>query len=161
MRNSFSVIEADKSEFGGTRIRDCSEAFFVPMWRFRKKRVYLHIETTNETTNAMTTKKEQQQQDQEMKKLQLELIELMLSRAGITREDIYDTALRSWVAKNLDLLTAAERKKYEKSGVLASEVMEPDLETISISFDENDLRARLAVDLLVSLGARIVNIEHE
>lgn len=61
----------------------------------------------------MTTKKEQEQQEQEMKKLQLELIELMLNRAGITREDIYDTALRSWVAKNLDLLTATELKRYK------------------------------------------------
>ncbi len=61
----------------------------------------------------MTTKKEQQKQDQELKKLQLELIELMLNRAGITRQDIYDTALRSWVSKNLDLLTAAELKRYK------------------------------------------------
>jgi len=61
----------------------------------------------------MTTKKEQQKQDQELKKLQLELIELMLTRAGITRQDIYDTALRSWVSKNLDLLTAAELKRYK------------------------------------------------
>lgn len=61
----------------------------------------------------MTTKKEQQKQDQELKKLQMELIELMLTRAGITRQDIYDTALRSWVSKNLDLLTAAELKRYK------------------------------------------------
>lgn len=61
----------------------------------------------------MTTKKEQQKQDQELKKLQLELIELMLTRAGITRQDIYDTALRSWVSKNLDLLTAEELKRYK------------------------------------------------
>ena len=64
-------------------------------------------------TLKMTTKKEQQKQDQELKKLQLELIELMLTRAGITRQDIYDTALRSWVSKNLDLLTAAELKRYK------------------------------------------------
>lgn len=61
----------------------------------------------------MTTKKEQQQKEEEMKKLQFELIELMLKRAGLTRDDIYDTALRSWVAKNLDLLTAAELKRYK------------------------------------------------
>lgn len=67
----------------------------------------------NKIEIAMTTKKEQQKQEQEMKKLQLELIELMLKRAGITRDDIYETALRSWVAKNLDLLTAAELKRYK------------------------------------------------
>lgn len=61
----------------------------------------------------MTTKKEQKQQDQDLKKMQIELIELMLSRAGITREDIYETALKSWVSKNLDLLTAAEMKRYK------------------------------------------------
>jgi len=61
----------------------------------------------------MTTKKEQKQQDQELKKMQLELIELMLKRAGLTRDDIYDTAMRSWVAKNLDLLTDAELKRYK------------------------------------------------
>lgn len=61
----------------------------------------------------MTTKKEQQQQKEELEKMQFELIELMLKRAGITRDDIYETALRSWVAKNLDLLTAAEIKRYK------------------------------------------------
>ena len=61
----------------------------------------------------MTTKKEKEQQEKELKELQLELIELMLRRAGITCEDIYDTALRSWVSKNLDLLTAAELKRYK------------------------------------------------
>jgi len=45
--------------------------------------------------------------------MQLELIELMLKRAGLTRDDIYDTAMRSWVAKNLDLLTDAELKRYK------------------------------------------------
>jgi len=66
-----------------------------------------------QTNIKMTTKKEQQQQKQELEKMQLELIELMLKRAGITRDDIYDTALRSWVSKNLDLLTAAEMKRYK------------------------------------------------
>lgn len=68
---------------------------------------------TIQTNIKMTTKKEQQQQKQELEKMQLELIELMLKRAGITRDDIYDTALRSWVSKNLDLLTAAEMKRYK------------------------------------------------
>lgn len=61
----------------------------------------------------MVTKQQQKKHDDELKKMQMELIDLMLQRAGITRDDIYDTALRSWVAKNLDLLTAAELKRYK------------------------------------------------
>ena len=61
----------------------------------------------------MVTKQQQKKQDDELKKMQIELIELMLKRAGITRNDIYETAIRSWVAKNLDLLTAAELKHYK------------------------------------------------
>lgn len=61
----------------------------------------------------MTTKKEQKQQDKDLNEMQVELIELMLRRAGITREDIYETALKSWISKNLDLLTAAEMKRYK------------------------------------------------
>ena len=61
----------------------------------------------------MVTKQQQKKQDDELKKMQIELIELMLKRAGITRNDIYETAIRSWVAKNLDLLTTAELKHYK------------------------------------------------
>ena len=59
------------------------------------------------------TKKEEAQKTNEMKALYLELINLMLTRAGITREDIYETAMKSWVSKNLDLLTSAELKRYK------------------------------------------------
>lgn len=59
------------------------------------------------------TKKEEAQKTKEMKALYLELINLMLTRAGITREDIYETAMKSWVSKNLDLLTSAELKRYK------------------------------------------------
>ena len=59
------------------------------------------------------TKKEEAQKTKEMEALYLELINLMLTRAGITREDIYETAMKSWVSKNLDLLTSAELKRYK------------------------------------------------
>ena len=70
----------------------------------------LHCETQKHKT---MTKKEEAQKTKEMEALYLELINLMLTRAGITREDIYETAMKSWVSKNLDLLTSAELKRYK------------------------------------------------
>jgi hypothetical protein len=66
----------------------------------------------NEKRKAMT-KKEEAQKAKEMKAMYLELIALMLKRAGVKEEDIYRTAMKSWASKNLDLLTAAELKKYQ------------------------------------------------
>ena len=57
------------------------------------------------------TKKEETQKAKEMKALYLELIALLLKRAGLKEEDIYNTAMKSWASKNLDLLTPAEMKK--------------------------------------------------
>ena len=48
-----------------------------------------------------------------MKSLYLELISIMLKRAGLKEEDIYHTAMKSWASKNLDLLTPTEMKKYQ------------------------------------------------
>lgn len=58
------------------------------------------------------TKKEEAQKTKEMKAMYLELINLLLQRAGLKAEDIYETAMKSWASKNLDLLTPAEMKKY-------------------------------------------------
>ena len=60
------------------------------------------------------TKKEETQKAKEMKALYLELIALMLKRAGLKEEDIYKAAIKSWASKNLDLLTPAEIKKYHE-----------------------------------------------
>ena len=49
-----------------------------------------------------------------MKALYLELISILLQRAGLKEEDIYSTAMKSWASKNLDLLTPAEMKKYRE-----------------------------------------------
>ena len=46
------------------------------------------------------------------KELQNELLALMLKKAGITKQTIYDVAVRSWVSQNLDLLSQVERNKY-------------------------------------------------
>lgn len=48
----------------------------------------------------------------EMKVLYSELIKLLLNRAGLKEKDIYDTAMKLWASKNLDLLSAAEREKF-------------------------------------------------
>ncbi len=48
----------------------------------------------------------------EMKGLYSELIKLLLNRAGLKEKDIYDTAMKLWASKNLDLLSAAEREKF-------------------------------------------------
>lgn len=49
----------------------------------------------------------------ELRELSKELVALMLKRAGITKRDIYDVAMRRWVNANLDLLTEEERKRFE------------------------------------------------
>ncbi len=49
----------------------------------------------------------------EIKAMQKEMIDIMLKRANVKKSEIYDTALRLWVANNLDLLTPAEIKKYK------------------------------------------------
>ena len=59
------------------------------------------------------TKKEEAQKAKDMKALYLELIAIMLQRAGLKEEDIYQTAMKSWASKNLDLLTPSEKKKYQ------------------------------------------------
>lgn len=60
------------------------------------------------------TKKEEKQKATEMKALYEELINILLKRAGLKEEDIYNTAMKSWASKNLDLLTPAEIKKYRE-----------------------------------------------
>lgn len=49
----------------------------------------------------------------EIKKQQSELISLMLKKAGLTEDDIYQSAIRSWINKNIDLLTATEKKRFK------------------------------------------------
>ncbi len=45
----------------------------------------------------------------EMKK---EATALIIKRAGTTAKQIHEVAINTFVANNVDLLTAAERKKY-------------------------------------------------
>ena len=53
------------------------------------------------------------QKKKELKERQNELIDLMLTKAGVNRRDIYSVALTNWVNKNLDLLTPTEMKHYQ------------------------------------------------
>ena len=68
----------------------------------------------NNKNSKIMTKKEETQKAKEMKALYLELIALLLKRAGLKEEDIYNTAMKSWASKNLDLLTPTEMKKYHE-----------------------------------------------
>lgn len=51
---------------------------------------------------------------EQMKALYDEMMNTLLERAGIKKKDIYEVALKTWASKNLDLLTAAELRKYQK-----------------------------------------------
>ena len=64
------------------------------------------------------TKSEEKAKAKEMKQLYEELIALLLKRAGLSESDIYETAMKAWVSKNLDLLTPAEMKRFKGTVVL-------------------------------------------
>lgn len=59
---------------------------------------------------AQTRKNEE---DEKIKRLQEELINIILERSGVTKKSIYDTAMRKFITHNLDLLTAEEMKRYK------------------------------------------------
>lgn len=42
-----------------------------------------------------------------------EMRDIMIKRAGITKKMIIDVAMANWTRKNLDLLTDAEKRKYQ------------------------------------------------
>lgn len=60
------------------------------------------------------TKKEEKQKATEMKVLYIELISILLQRTGLKEKDIYNTAMKSWASKNLDLLTLDEMKRFRE-----------------------------------------------
>ena len=51
-----------------------------------------------------------------VKALQKELVDLMLKKANVSKQSLYDTAVRRFVNSNMDLLTPEELKKY--NGIL-------------------------------------------
>jgi len=46
--------------------------------------------------------------------MQKELIDLMLKKANVSKQSLYDTAIRRFVNSNIDLLTPAEVNKYQE-----------------------------------------------
>ncbi|GHU62022.1 hypothetical protein FACS1894123_02280 [Bacteroidia bacterium] len=50
----------------------------------------------------------------EIKRQQKEFINLILQKAGITRNELIDHAERKFVIQNLDLITEVEAKKYQQ-----------------------------------------------
>ena len=50
----------------------------------------------------------------EVKRLQKEIVNVLLKKTGVTLDDLYTSARKRFVAGNLDLLTATERKKFDK-----------------------------------------------
>lgn len=51
--------------------------------------------------------------DSNVKKMQEELLALMLKRAKLTKKDLYNVAEKSFVINNIDLLTSQEVAKYK------------------------------------------------
>ncbi|MFI3297301.1 MAG: hypothetical protein R3Y59_06695 [bacterium] len=49
----------------------------------------------------------------EKKELKKELIDLILKKTNITKSDIINEAMTSFVASNLDLLSKSEKMKYK------------------------------------------------
>lgn len=52
-------------------------------------------------------------QKKDIETKQNRLITLMLTKAGLKKQDIYDVAMRRWVNGNLDLLSSAERAEFK------------------------------------------------
>jgi hypothetical protein len=49
----------------------------------------------------------------EKKLLQKEIVNVLLKKTGVTLDDLYTSARKRFVASNLDLLTASEKKKFD------------------------------------------------
>jgi len=47
------------------------------------------------------------------KSLYKEVIDLVFKRSGVSKATVIDAAMKSFFVDNMDLLTAAERKKYQ------------------------------------------------
>ena len=52
-------------------------------------------------------------QKKDIEAKQNRLVTLMLTKAGLKKQDIYDVAMRRWVNGNLDLLNSAERAEFK------------------------------------------------
>lgn len=57
-------------------------------------------------------KEEEKQRHKEADRQKNELLDLMLAKANLKRNDIIETAYKHWMAKNLDLITPEEKKRF-------------------------------------------------
>ena len=58
----------------------------------------------------MATKKNTSEVEKQLK----ELFELLLKKSGVKKKDLMDLMIRSFIKENLDLITASDRKKFDK-----------------------------------------------
>jgi hypothetical protein len=49
-----------------------------------------------------------------VKSLQNELVDVLLKKAKVSKKNLYDTAISSFVNDNIDLLSPDELKKYQQ-----------------------------------------------
>lgn len=61
----------------------------------------------------MATKTATRQMDP-LKAMRLEASKIIIERSGMSIKRIQELAVREFVANNIDLLTAAERRKYQQ-----------------------------------------------
>ena len=59
------------------------------------------------------TQMEKKKRRTAVEKERKELLTLLLKKAKMTQKDVVDSALETWVAMNLDLLTDGEKKRFK------------------------------------------------
>lgn len=59
------------------------------------------------------TQMEKKKRRTAVEKERKELLTLLLKKAKMTQKDVVDSALETWVAMNLDLLTDSEKKRFK------------------------------------------------
>ena len=62
----------------------------------------------------MDTKEMKKSEKAEIKKLQAEVLELILKKTGISINTLIDHAKREFILNNLDVITPSEAQKYKK-----------------------------------------------
>ncbi|MCQ2210319.1 MAG: hypothetical protein MJZ34_08510 [Paludibacteraceae bacterium] len=58
----------------------------------------------------MATKKDEIEIEKQLK----ELFELLLKKTGVKKKDLMDMMIRSFIKENLDLVSASDKKKFDK-----------------------------------------------
>ena len=72
-------------------------------------RIFVH-DFNDDLLNVTIMAKSIEQKQRET--LGKEVMNIILSRSGVTRQDVVNTAMHNFCRNNIDLLTVSERKKY-------------------------------------------------